>query len=50
MPVQVLPLATHLRENCPDLNLVGLMTIGAPGESSCFQVGMAPAVASGAGG
>lgn len=30
-------LAAHVAENCPALELVGLMTIGAPGESSCFQ-------------
>lgn len=30
-------LALHIRDACPDLRLVGLMTIGAPGESSCFD-------------
>ena len=34
----VLALATHIHsEACPDLRLVGLMTIGAPGELSCFD-------------
>ena len=30
-------LARHIHEKCADLALVGLMTIGAPGESSCFD-------------
>jgi PLP dependent protein len=37
LPAEVLPLATHLATSCPHLRLVGLMTIGAPGEASCFQ-------------
>ena len=30
-------LAAHVAKACPLLRLVGLMTIGAPGESSCFD-------------
>ena len=33
----VVGLATHVRDACPQLRLVGLMTIGAPGESKCFD-------------
>ena len=29
-------LAEHIRDACPDLRLVGLMTIGQSGEASCF--------------
>lgn len=29
--------ALHVRDTCPNLRLVGLMTIGAPGETSCFD-------------
>ena len=30
-------LCKHIVDACPELALVGLMTIGAPGESSCFD-------------
>lgn len=31
-------LCQHIVQNCPRLKLTGLMTIGAPGDVSCFQV------------
>ena len=30
-------LAQHIKSSCPNLKLVGLMTIGAPGELKCFD-------------
>ena len=30
-------LAEHIRASCPSLRLAGLMTIGAPGDASCFD-------------
>jgi hypothetical protein len=33
----VVGLARHVVEACPSLQLVGLMTIGAPGEARCFE-------------
>ncbi|CAM9240525.1 unnamed protein product [Ectocarpus sp. 13 AM-2016] len=32
-----LSLARHLKDNCPALELKGLMTIGAPGDMECFD-------------
>ena len=37
LPEDVLVLAQHLGRACPNLELLGLMTIGAPGEASCFE-------------
>ena len=34
----VVALATHVHNACPDLRLVGLMTIGAPGDTKCFDM------------
>ena len=30
-------LAAHVQANCPALRMAGLMTIGAPGDASCFD-------------
>ena len=30
-------LAAHVQDNCPALRMAGLMTIGAPGDASCFD-------------
>jgi len=35
---QTLELSKHILGNCPNLHLVGLMTIGAPNDTSCFDV------------
>jgi pyridoxal phosphate enzyme (YggS family) len=35
---ECLALVSHIRSNCPNLELTGLMTIGAPGDVSCFDV------------
>lgn len=32
-----LSLSRHLKDNCPALELSGLMTIGAPGDMECFD-------------
>lgn len=37
LPEGVAALARHLNSKCPDLKLTGLMTIGAPGDSTCFN-------------
>lgn len=34
---EVIPMLEHLRRNCPNLVLKGFMTIGAPGDLSCFD-------------
>ena len=34
---EVTPLCEHVTSACPNLKLIGLMTIGAPGESKCFD-------------
>ena len=34
---ELLPLAKFIREQCPHLRIKGLMTIGAPGDFSCFD-------------
>jgi PLP dependent protein len=34
---EVCALATHVKDTCPNLRVLGLMTIGAPGDSSCFD-------------
>lgn len=31
------PMFTHIKNNCPFLKIVGLMTIGETGDSECFQ-------------
>ena len=36
-PAELVELVRFVRENCSDLRLVGLMTIGAPGDLSCFD-------------
>tara|TARA_B110001452_G_scaffold120261_1_gene99814 strand:+ start:668 stop:1495 length:828 start_codon:yes stop_codon:yes gene_type:complete len=36
-PDEALTLASHIVAGCPALRLAGLMTIGAPGDSSCFD-------------
>ena len=30
-------LIEHVKSNCANLNIIGLMTIGAPGDLSCFD-------------
>jgi len=37
LPEDVPAVAQHLARACPNLELLGLMTIGAPGEASCFE-------------
>ena len=37
LPEDVPAMAKHLVAKCPDLTLHGLMTIGAPGDLSCFK-------------
>eukprot|EP00588_Corethron_pennatum_P008839 CAMPEP_0194274120 /NCGR_PEP_ID=MMETSP0169-20130528/7283_1 /TAXON_ID=218684 /ORGANISM="Corethron pennatum, Strain L29A3" /LENGTH=333 /DNA_ID=CAMNT_0039017235 /DNA_START=15 /DNA_END=1016 /DNA_ORIENTATION=- len=37
-PADVPDLAKKIRDVCPNLKLAGLMTIGAPGDYSCFDV------------
>lgn len=34
---ECLSLARHIKDNCPLLALRGVMTIGAPGDMSCFD-------------
>ena len=34
---EAVALAKHVRDACPQLRFVGLMTIGAPGEMGCFD-------------
>ena len=36
-PTEVVDLCRQITTNCPHLQLVGLMTIGAPGDVSCFD-------------
>ena len=35
---ECMALCQHIQMECPNLQLVGLMTIGAPGDLHCFQV------------
>lgn len=37
-PTEVITLADYIIASCPHLSLKGLMTIGAPGDASCFDV------------
>ncbi len=37
-PAEVVSLADYIIASCPHLSLKGLMTIGAPGDASCFDV------------
>ena len=36
-PEEALGLVTHIVTNCPNIAIKGLMTIGAPGDLSCFD-------------
>lgn len=36
-PSEVVEICRQITENCPNLQLQGLMTIGAPGDTSCFD-------------
>jgi PLP dependent protein len=37
MPAEVIDLVTQIRAECPRLSVAGLMTIGAPGDLTCFD-------------
>jgi len=37
-PTEAVELCRHVLQECPRLNLQGLMTIGAPGDANCFAI------------